>query len=229
MTSFLDIFVQAPNGHNMKTKQNKTKQNKTKQNKITLSSLVSAFQLVRPTIFILCVSLFSSLSSFAFPPPTLPNNYYTVAYLGPDAKEKMKLITTYQPAFWQVNFDSQLNGCKDAIKFVAWITVTGTREDGQIFNPTTFPMYSNEWTNNYQLTVQAIKQKALITNVPGDFWVSHMMFQIEVNGTPTSLEIYPTTGWQTYSLPGLPYPCNCISILFNKTTHTLEVVPGACG
>jgi hypothetical protein len=36
MTSFLDIFVQAPNGHNMKTKQNKTKQNKTKQNKTKL-------------------------------------------------------------------------------------------------------------------------------------------------------------------------------------------------
>ncbi len=184
---------------------------------------MSAFQLVRPTIFILCVSLFSSLSSFAFPPPTLPSGYYDRAFLGYSANVD-KVLETYESAFWKLEIDPQLSGCN--ISFGAFITVSGSTEAGSFEHPPVFLIPRELFTNDFTILAGTIKDAVGITNTAGHFWVSHLSFRLYVNGQQTGVDIFPQSGWQTISLGNAQAPCNCISVYFDKVNNKISVIPG---
>jgi hypothetical protein len=161
-------------------------------------------------LLVLCASITSVYSQP--PPPELPEGYYEEAQINdPPA------IGPYDELFWTYDF-SELE-CDD-IRIWSFLTADFGGDIGA-----ELVIYPIDVLNgSVNLDANTI---ASLAGHPGNgFLVTHLAFQLEINGVLNSTIILP--GQTTNISTGLPPPCDCIGVFFHTASRKIYLYNGSC-
>ena len=150
----------------------------------------------------------------AQPPPDLPGDYSENGGL-----EQPIQSGPYDIMLWEYDV-SELGDCANDVKIWTFLTV----DFGGDIGPQLVIYPLSAITGDFTVDAPFI---TALAGFPGySFSVTHIAFQLEINGVLNSTIIYPGAGFDLST--GLPPPCDCIRVDVNTTSQKITLGPGNC-